>query len=88
MFVGSENGEIRLYNDVGKNAKNMFVGMGGYYFFLNFFYYFFFLDPIFFTDTTKDGKWILCTCKKYLIFLPAIYGPYNIYNKKIKYEDR
>eukprot|EP00828_Plagiopyla_frontata_P041401 TRINITY_DN5888_c0_g1_i1.p4 TRINITY_DN5888_c0_g1~~TRINITY_DN5888_c0_g1_i1.p4 ORF type:complete len:169 (+),score=38.65 TRINITY_DN5888_c0_g1_i1:135-641(+) len=61
------------FNDVGKIAKNMYVGMG---------------DPIFFIDTTKDGKWILCTCKQYLIFLPAIYGNYNIYTKQIKYEER
>ena len=45
-------------------------------------------DPIFFMDTTKDGKWILATCKSYIIFLPAIYGNYNAYKKVIKYEER
>lgn len=47
-----------------------------------------FKDAILFIDTTRDGKWILATCKQFLLFLPAIYGTYNAYKKVIKYEER
>jgi hypothetical protein len=29
MATGSQNGEIRLYKEVGQNAKNLYQGLGG-----------------------------------------------------------
>jgi len=46
--VGSNDGTVRLYSEVGKNAKNSFnLGFG---------------DPIKGLDISKDRKWILATC--------------------------
>ncbi len=59
FVIGSEDGSIRLFSDVGKTAKNKFLGFG---------------DPIISIDTSKDLKWVLATCKTYLILLPTYSG--------------
>jgi hypothetical protein len=43
---------------MGKNAKNLFPGWG---------------EPIYHIEVTKNGKWLLATCKNYLILLPTIH---------------
>ncbi len=43
---------------MGKNAKNLFPGWG---------------EPINHIEVTKNGKWLLATCKNYLILLPTIH---------------
>lgn len=45
--TASQNGDIRLYKQVGQSAKNKYPGLG---------------DPIKGLDSTKDGKWLLATC--------------------------
>lgn len=62
-------GEIRLYKDMGQNAKNLYPGLG---------------DPISSLDTTKDGRWILATCKTYLLFVPAFSKEKNAFRATIK----
>ena len=64
-----------MYSEVGKIAKNKFPGFG---------------DPIISIDTSKDSKWILATCKTYLILLPTYSGKdkKDLYNSKVSYEDR
>mmetsp|Transcript_18055 Transcript_18055/g.32338 ORF Transcript_18055/g.32338 Transcript_18055/m.32338 type:complete len:533 (+) Transcript_18055:66-1664(+) len=52
LAVGSEKGEIRLYSEASKIAKCAFPGLG---------------DLIKGIDTTADGKWVLGTCKNYLL---------------------
>eukprot|EP00471_Norrisiella_sphaerica_P008361 CAMPEP_0184494166 /NCGR_PEP_ID=MMETSP0113_2-20130426/28036_1 /TAXON_ID=91329 /ORGANISM="Norrisiella sphaerica, Strain BC52" /LENGTH=539 /DNA_ID=CAMNT_0026879803 /DNA_START=12 /DNA_END=1631 /DNA_ORIENTATION=- len=52
LAVGSEKGEIRLYSEANKIAKCAFPGLG---------------DKIKGVDTTADGKWVLATCKNYLL---------------------
>jgi len=54
--TGSETGDIRLYKTMGQNAKTKYPGLG---------------EPILAIDCTKDGKWLLATCKNYLILLPT-----------------
>jgi len=56
MAVGSNTGEIRLFNQKLKRAKTNLPGFG---------------DPIIGIDVTADGKWILATCKTYLLVIPA-----------------
>lgn len=56
IAVGSLNGEIRLYKEVGKNAKTLLPCFG---------------DPIKSVDVTADGKYVLATCDKYLILIPT-----------------
>lgn len=67
--VGNDLGEIRLYKDVGQNAKNLYPGLG---------------DPILSLDCTKDGRWILATCKTYLLFVPTFYQDKNAFQTTIK----
>jgi hypothetical protein len=56
IAVGSDNGEIRLYNQVGKNAKTLLPCFG---------------DQIKSIDVTADGKFLLATCDKYLMLIPT-----------------
>lgn len=49
-------GEIRLYKQMGQNAKNSIPGLGA---------------PITSLDSSKDGKWLLATTKTYLVLLPT-----------------
>uniref|UniRef100_A0A7S3EQ34 Vacuolar import/degradation Vid27 C-terminal domain-containing protein n=1 Tax=Rhodosorus marinus TaxID=101924 RepID=A0A7S3EQ34_9RHOD len=54
VAIGSENGDIRLYNEVGKIAKTHLSGLG---------------DPIVGIDTTEDGSFILATTKTYILVI-------------------
>lgn len=61
IATGSENGDIRLYSEVGKNAKTLIPCFG---------------DPIRALDATKDGKYILATCDKYIMLVNVV-GEHN-----------
>jgi hypothetical protein len=54
--IGSETGEIRLYKQVGQNAKTLLPGLG---------------EPIKSIDVSLDGEWVLATCKSYLLIIPT-----------------
>ena len=54
IVVGSEKGEIRLFNDLSKNAKNVFPCYG---------------DAIKGIDVTTNGKYVLATCDRYLMVI-------------------
>jgi len=56
LVVASEKGDVRLFNQINKNAKTHLPGFG---------------DPIIGVDVTGDGKWILGTCKNYLVVIPT-----------------
>lgn len=56
IAVASQKGEIRLYDRLGINAKTQLPAMG---------------DPIIGIDVSGDGKWILATCKTYLLLIDA-----------------
>jgi hypothetical protein len=58
IATGSTNGEIRLYDQIGKNAKTLLPCFG---------------DKINSIDTTADGRFILATCDKYLILVPTAF---------------
>lgn len=73
FVVGNELGELRLYKEVGQNAKNLYPGMG---------------DPILALDCTKDGRWLLATCKNYLLFVPAFHQDRNAFEYTIKNVDK
>ena len=57
VATGSEKGEIRLYNDISKQAKTRLPGLG---------------DAIVGLDTTEDGKWILATTRYYLLLVSTV----------------
>lgn len=54
IAVGNEKGDIRLYDKIEKNAKSLLPGYG---------------DPIIGIDVSDDGKFIVATCKTYLLLI-------------------
>lgn len=54
LAVASENGDIRLFDQIGKNAKTHLPGLG---------------DSIIGIDVTEDGHFILATTAKYLLLI-------------------
>lgn len=56
LAIGSLNGNIRLYKEVGQNAKTNLPGLG---------------DPIRAIDMSIDGKWVLATTQTYLLVIPT-----------------
>lgn len=57
LAVASENGDIRLYDQIGKNAKTLLPGLG---------------DRILGIDVSEDGKYVLATTAKYLIIINTV----------------
>lgn len=54
LATASENGDIRMFDQIGKNAKTHLPGLG---------------DPIIGIDVTEDGYFILATTEKYLLLI-------------------
>ncbi|KAJ3054891.1 hypothetical protein HK097_000467 [Rhizophlyctis rosea] len=54
LAVGSSKGEIRMFNKLGIRAKTALPGLG---------------DPIIGIDTTENGRWIIATCRNYLLLI-------------------
>lgn len=54
LAVASENGDIRLYDQIGKNAKTHLPGLG---------------DAIIGIDVSEDGNYVLATTAKYLLII-------------------
>ena len=75
FVTGSTKGELRLYDEVGKKAKNLFSFYG---------------DPIRFIDISSDDQYILLTCDKYLLLVNVndSEGDKNAFIKTIKTIER
>ena len=56
LAIGSMNGCIRLYKQVGQNAKTLLPGLG---------------DPIRNIEMSNDGKFVLATTATYLLLIPT-----------------
>ncbi|KAJ3020130.1 UNVERIFIED_CONTAM: hypothetical protein HDU68_010331 [Siphonaria sp. JEL0065] len=54
LAVGSSKGDIRLYDKLNVRAKTHLPGLG---------------DPVSGIDTTENGKWVIATCKNYLLLV-------------------
>ena len=54
IATGSKNGDIRLFNEMGNNAKTLITG---------------FDCPIRYIDCSVDGKYILATCDKHIMVI-------------------
>ncbi|SGY66823.1 BQ5605_C004g02710 [Microbotryum silenes-dioicae] len=54
LAVASNKGDIRLFDKLGKNAKTALPALG---------------DPILGIDVTADGRWVLATCRTYLLLI-------------------
>ena len=57
LAVSGEKGDIRLFDTVGKIAKTALPAMG---------------DPIIGIDVTADGRWVIATCKPYLLLIDTV----------------
>ncbi|SMR53487.1 unnamed protein product [Zymoseptoria tritici ST99CH_1E4] len=57
IAVASNKGDIRLFDRLGINAKTALPALG---------------DPILGLDTSADGRWVLATCKTYLLLIDAL----------------
>ena len=54
--LGSLDGSIRMYKQVGQNAKTLLPGLG---------------EEIKAIDVSQDEEWILATCRSYLLVIPS-----------------
>lgn len=61
VVVASRKGDLRLYDKIDKRAKSLLPGFG---------------DEIKHVDVTSNGKYIICTCKSYLM-LSSVPGDYK-----------
>lgn len=59
LAVASNKGDIRLFDAIGKNAKTALPALG---------------DPIIGIDVTADGRYIIATCKTYLLLIDTLIG--------------
>jgi hypothetical protein len=57
IAVASNKGDIRLFDRLGINAKTALPALG---------------DPIIGLDTSADGRWLLATCKTYLLLIDTL----------------
>lgn len=56
IAVASNKGDVRLFDRLGINAKTHIPALG---------------DPIIGLDVSADGRWILATCRTYLLLIDA-----------------
>ncbi|KIR58981.1 cytoplasmic protein [Cryptococcus bacillisporus CA1873] len=59
LVVASNKGDIRLFDQIGKNAKTALPALG---------------DPIIGVDVSADGRWLVATCKNYLLLIDTLIG--------------
>lgn len=59
LAVASNKGDIRLFDSIGKNAKTALPALG---------------DPIIGVDVTADGRYVIATCKTYLLLIDTLIG--------------
>lgn len=59
IAVGSDKGDIRFYDKLGTNAKSLLPSLG---------------EAIIGVDVSNDGRWLLATCKTYLLLVDTKIG--------------
>jgi len=57
IAVASNKGDIRLFDRIGINAKTHIPALG---------------EPIIGLDVSADGRWVLATCRTYLLLIDAL----------------
>lgn len=57
IAVASNKGDIRMFDRLGINAKTALPALG---------------DPIIGLDVSADGRWVLATCKNYLLLIDSL----------------
>ncbi|WFD30755.1 tRNA (guanine(9)-N(1))-methyltransferase [Malassezia sp. CBS 17886] len=59
LAVASNKGDLRLFDKIGKNAKTALPALG---------------DPILGVDVSADGRWVIATCRTYLLLIDTLIG--------------
>lgn len=59
LAVGSTNGDLRLYDRLGVNAKTALPSLG---------------EPVVGVDVSKDGRWVLATYATFLLVIDTLIG--------------
>lgn len=59
LAVASNKGDLRLFDKIGKNAKTALPALG---------------DPILGVDVSADGRWVVATCRTYLLLIDTLIG--------------
>lgn len=59
LAIGSDTGNIRLFDKIGGNAKTLLPTLG---------------DRIESLDVSRDGRWVLATCSDYLLLIDTKIG--------------
>ncbi|KAG0091073.1 hypothetical protein BGZ92_001573 [Podila epicladia] len=67
LAVAGAKGDIKLLNVVGKNANSALPALG---------------DPIIGLDVTGNGRWVIATCKNYILLIDVL----NPENKKLGFD--
>ncbi|KAF9216156.1 hypothetical protein BGZ59_010812 [Podila verticillata] len=67
LAVAGAKGDIKLLNDLGKNAKTALPVLG---------------DPILGLDVTGNGRWVIATCKNYILLIDVL----NPENKRLGFD--
>lgn len=57
LAVASNKGDLRLFDQIGKNAKTALPSLG---------------DPIIGVDVSADGRWVIATCRTYLLLIDTL----------------
>lgn len=57
IAVASEKGDIRMFDKLGLRAKSQLPALG---------------DPITGLDVSADGRWVLATCRTYILLIDAL----------------
>ena len=57
IAVASDKGDIRLFDKLGLRAKTQLPALG---------------DPIIGLDVSADGRWVLATCRTYILLIDAL----------------
>ncbi|WFD06303.1 tRNA (guanine(9)-N(1))-methyltransferase [Malassezia vespertilionis] len=57
IAVASNKGDLRLFDQIGKNAKTALPALG---------------DPIIGVDVSSDGRWVVATCRSYLLLIDTL----------------
>jgi len=57
LAVASDKGDLRLFDKIGKNAKTALPALG---------------DPIIGVDVSSDGRWVIATCRTYLLLIDTL----------------
>lgn len=68
FVIGSAKGEIRMYDKLDKRAKTLLPGLG---------------DPILGVFVSPSGKYMVCTCKSYLMLVSTHVGETSGFHKSL-----